>query len=199
MPTAILFPAGETAVEFNADRELAELRTAVVAQIDAMLPAVMFGKGVRLANARAQGDLLFTRPMPCDCEEVPGDTPLFRVTSIDEVGTPFGHTVVGKAAYRTFRATANVREAPGRLLDLFDTLREALRPDITQGVVGITLGEPTEFLYRLRYRDHGIGTSPVEGLISADGRNLIYSRPLSGAELREFEMEPVGAHRARWA
>ena len=176
---------------FDADAEYAALNREAAEQITRLLDEAINGKGVKFPR-REGGTLLMTKPSPGDEEEVEGK-PLFRVTAFDEAGSPFGHTVISAEAYREFRASPELNHAPGRLVDVFQVVRTQLRPDLTQGIAGITLKLPTEYMYQLRSREHGIGTSPTEGLIAAEGRYISYDRPLSRQELKDFEAIPVGA------
>ena len=180
---------------FDADAELTALDRAAVAQIDTLLTEAIKGRGIKLPNRPGCGHSLITRPMPGD-EEEGSEPPFFRVTGVDAEGSPLGHTVVTKAQYRAFRARANALHAPGRLSDVFESVRTSLRPDLVQGILGFTLGEPTQYHYRLKFREHAPGTSPREGLVAAAGRNLTFSRPLASRELADFELVPLGAERA---
>ena len=178
---------------FDPDAEYASLNRDAVGRIDSMLPEALKGMGVSVPKPGG-GAMLLTPPLPVDIEEAPGA--FLRITGLDADGQPQGHTVVTRDQYRDFRQTANPHRTPGRLLDLFLAVRDELRPDLTRGIMGVTLGEPTDYLYQLRYREHAPGTSPEEGLVSASGRELVFSRPLSSEELRRFEAKPVGARPA---
>ena len=180
---------------FDIDGELEALQRAAIAKLDGLLPEITRGQGVQFRNLSGPGNLMLTRPAPLDAQELEGDAPFFRITAIDAAGEPYGHTVVGKGAYRAFRTSGRDADAPGRLCDVIGNFKDSLRPDLTRGLVGIVMGLPTEYTYRLRYREHGIGSSQVLGFKSASGRDLSFARPLTSAELAEFEIDPIGAQR----
>lgn len=176
---------------FDIDAESAALTQDAISRLDAMVSGIATGKGVELPR-RGGGVFLLTKSAPGDDEEA-GERALFRITSVNDDGEPLGHSVVTKDSYRAFRRDTSV---DGRLRDVFNEVRNSIRPDICQGFAGIMLDEPTLFEYQLLYRDHAIATSPLEGLVSADGRKLVYSRPLSSEELKAFEIRPIGARPA---
>lgn len=174
---------------FDLEAELQGLEESARRQLDALLQKALLDGGSSVPNIRAPGDLLITKPAPFDSVEQDGDVPFFRITALDSEAQPVGHTVVGKAQYRRYRQG---EEVTGYFGDLVDSIQDSLRPDLTRGISSIVLDLPGEFSYRLRYRDHGIGTTPADGLKSASGRDVVFSRPLSTTELNAFEITPIG-------
>jgi hypothetical protein len=106
-----------------------------------------------------------------------------QVTRFDEGGEPTGDRAYTKERRR------EILDDP----DLLDAAKWALRPDLVEGAHLDVLEEPGAWLYRLKYREHGPGTSPSDGLLSAKGQNVAYHRPLTYEELRVNEMQPMGA------
>lgn len=136
---------------------------------------------------RGSSKLMITKPAPGDA---PGT--LFRITTISSDGSPFGHMEVSREQWDAFSKDPNKLRMT-ELGELYDSAQEAVRPDIWQGSPGITLGEPTEFHYRLRNRDVGVGTTP-KGFVRASGRDVTYNRPLTSKEIYDFEITPIGAN-----
>lgn len=140
-----------------------------------------------ILKGHRQGSLLITKPSPADA---PGT--VFRITSFAPNEEPFGHMEVSRENWKDWMANPQGAMRLTELGELYDAAKAAVRPDLMQGITGVTLDEPTEYRYRLRLRDVGIGTAP-KGWTHANGRDVTYDRPLSRQELRDFEMDPVGA------
>ena len=80
-------------------------------------------------------------------------------------------------------------EAINGLADMTNTLRKDLPPEIG---LGINKGD-YNFKYKLRQRDIGMGTQPKEGYVGNEGKRVvIYDRPLSSEEIKNYELEPEG-------
>ena len=77
--------------------------------------------------------------------------------------------------------------------DIIDLVKLKIRPDLLKGAEIEALNLPGIFTYRLKNREHGIGTTPKEGFVAAKGRNVAFNRPLTFKELKDFEIDPIGA------
>jgi len=78
---------------------------------------------------------------------------------------------------------------------LQDAALMTIRPDIAMADRAFGIEQAREdylFDYNLRLRDVGPGTVP-DGFVSASGRKVSYSRPLTRQEIYDFEIKPVGA------
>lgn len=144
-----------------------------------------------LEVATPGGKLLVTKPTTADSKDA-----VFRVTKISEDGTPSGHVEVSDADWTAF----NKNPDSSRFTELGDLYRAAqmqARPDIymaAEELIG-TSGSSGEFTYRLRNREVAPGAYPKQNFIRSEGRDIIYSSPLSRKDLDSYELVSVGAKR----
>ena len=80
--------------------------------------------------------------------------------------------------------------------ELLEAATLKVRPDVAQArqanLKPLKARRNYEYHYRLRLREVGPGTAP-SGWVRSSGRDVFYDRPLTSSEIRDFEMEPVGA------
>lgn len=81
--------------------------------------------------------------------------------------------------------------------ELIEAATLKIRPDIAQAMgANLKLAKARkdyEYQYRLRLREVGPGTAP-SGWTKASGREVSYDRPLTSAEIKDFELQPIGAN-----
>ena len=113
---------------------------------------------------------------------------MLQITRLSKTGEPQGHQdIISEKDFEDAIADP----------DTLDVVLDHIRPDVGQGRVLKGFGvpkfrKPVMYKYRLRLRDAGLGTVP-KGFVSADGREVVYDRPLTLQEMQDFEIDPVGA------
>ena len=146
----------------------------------ALLQSMLNEARGRLPNRNTGGEWIITESSKPDV--------IVQVTSIGQDGVPI----------RDMNVTT--QEGFNDLLrdpELIEAATLKIRPDIAQAMgANLKLAKARkdyEYQYRLRLREVGPGTAP-SGWTKASGREVSYDRPLTSAEIKDFELQPIGAN-----